>query len=110
MTQSFPMTAGPLMTLPAFTTLPASMRTRPSIRAPFSTVPSMLFSRSSKTRWLASKMSSGLPVSFHQSFTMCALTRPPCFLRPSMASVISSSSRHEGFNSLIIGKMLSLSR
>ncbi len=55
-------------------------------------------------------MSSGFPVSFHHPVTMCAFTLPPCFRRFSMASVISSSSRHEGLRSRMIGKMLFLRR
>src|SRR5881392_1828033 len=64
--QSCPITTGPRITLPALTTLRAPIRTRPSTRAPASTVPSILRSMSSRSRWFASRMSSGLPVSFHQ--------------------------------------------
>src|SRR5213080_2888242 len=68
-TQSRPITAGPRMTLPDFTTLRAPIRTRPSTRAPGSTVPSIPRSMSSRSRWFASRISSGFPVSFrHPEF------------------------------------------
>ena len=57
-----------------------------------STAPSIV----SRTRRLASSMSSRRPVSFHQPRTMCGSTRSPLSTRCWIASVISSSPRGLG--------------
>ena len=64
----------------------ASRRARPRCAA----------SRSSRISRFASSMSSSWPVSFHQPSTMCGSTRSPRSISAWIASVISSSSRHDG--------------
>ena len=88
------MIAGP-RTVERSSRAPSSTTTRPSTRES-TTSPSMRSSRSSRISRLASSMSCTWPVSFHQPCTMCGSTRLPCSTRYWIASVISSSSRHEG--------------
>src|SRR3990170_2457461 len=90
-TQSLPIPTGPRTTLSRATTVPAPICTRPRTCPPSSTRPSFRGSMSSRIRWFASRMSSGRPVSFHQPFTVYAVTRAPDVRRLSIASVISSS-------------------
>ena len=71
------------------------MTTRPS-HCESTISPSMRVAMVSRTRRLASSMSSRRPVSFHQPLTTCGSTRRPLSTRYWMASVISSSPRGEG--------------
>ena len=59
-------------------------------------MPSIRRSTSSSTRRFASSMSASWPVSFHQPLTVWLSTRSPPSISCWIASVISSSSRHEG--------------
>ena len=90
-----PMIVGP-RTVERSSVAPASITTRPSTRRVRRSSPSMRGTRSSRIRRLASSRSSSWPVSFHQPRTMCGSTRRPRSISVWIASVISSSSRHEG--------------
>ena len=88
------MIAGP-RTVQRSSRAPASITTRPSQRESTSS-PSTRSTSVSRTRRLASSMSSRRPVSFHQPRTMCGSTRSPRSTRCWIASVISSSPRELG--------------
>ena len=89
------MIAGPRTRL-LTTSAPASITTRPSIDEVASTEPSIRGSSVSSTRRLHSSSGSFLPVSIHQPSSTSWWTRWPWSISHWMASVISSSPRHDG--------------
>src|SRR5918996_855655 len=94
------MMAGP-RTLLFTISAPASMTTRPSMADPASTDPSTRGSSDSSTNRLHWSSGSFLPVSIHQPSRTSWLTRWPWSISHWMASVISSSPRHDGGDGVV---------
>jgi hypothetical protein len=92
-----PITAGPTIRDP-LTWAPASTATRPMISQPGSTTPSARGSRLSSTSRLTSSMSVTFPVSFQYPVITVDSTVRPVSISHWIASVISSSPRHEGLS------------
>jgi len=95
--QQLPMMVGPLMMVLLWMTVPVPIATLFVMVAVSSMVPLLYGVSSLRISWLASRRSSGFPVSFHQPCTFWTLTSAPVVRSSWMVSVISSSPLQEGF-------------
>ena len=103
-----PIMAGPRIRATCLMMESSPMDTLPCMELLSSTVPFICGFSSSRTSLLASRMSSGAPVSFHYPLTNLWPTLYPFSIRSCMASVILSSPLQDGLSRLIISKIVGL--